>query len=108
MSAVKQAHLDGITGRRRQSSHGLVGKAAGYLAMAVVVFVIGLPLLWLLSGAFKEVSEFYLVPATLFPIDPTIQNFPRAWYAAPFGVYYWNTTIVTVVSVLGKLVMAST
>jgi sn-glycerol 3-phosphate transport system permease protein len=94
--------------RRRIASHGLVSKTAGYLAMAVVVVVIGLPLLWLLSGAFKAVHEFYLVPATLFPVDPTIENFPRAWFAAPFGVYYWNTIVVTVFSVIGKLVMACT
>ena len=107
MAAVGQVDAARLA-RRHVSSQGLVSKAAGYLAMAVVVFVIGLPLLWLLSGAFKEVSEFYLVPATLLPIDPTIQNFPRAWFAAPFGVYYWNTIVVTVVSVIGKVVMAST
>jgi sn-glycerol 3-phosphate transport system permease protein len=94
--------------RRSVSSRGLVSQVAGYLAMAAVVVVIGLPLLWLLSGAFKEVSEFYLVPATLLPVSPTFENFPRAWFAAPFGVYYWNTIVVTVVSVIGKVVMAST
>src|SRR5688572_3598342 len=107
MTAVQRADLAGASSRR-PLSQGLVSEAAGYLAMAVVILVIGLPLLWLLSGAFKEVWEFYLVPATLFPVDPTIQNFPRAWFAAPFGVYYWNTIVVTVVSVLGKLVMACT
>jgi sn-glycerol 3-phosphate transport system permease protein len=108
MTAVNQVQLARTAGRRGVSPSGLVSKVAGYLAMTVVVFVIGLPLLWLLSGAFKEVSEFYIVPATLLPVDPTIQNFPRAWYAAPFGVYYWNTIVVTVVSVIGKVVMACT
>jgi sn-glycerol 3-phosphate transport system permease protein len=93
---------------RRVSTHGLVSKAAGYLAMVVVVFLVGLPLLWLLSASFKEIGEIYVVPATWIPHSPTLQNFPAAWNAAPFGLYYWNTTIVTVVSVLGKLVMAST
>jgi sn-glycerol 3-phosphate transport system permease protein len=107
MAAIGQVGAAGAAGRR-PLSHGLVSKVAGYIAMAVVVFVIGMPLLWLLSGAFKEVSEFYLVPATLLPLSPTIENFPRAWFAAPFGVYYWNTIVVTVISVIGKLVMAST
>src|SRR3954470_18337619 len=90
---------------RRVSSQGLIGRAAGYLAMVAVVFLIGLPLLWLLSAAFKEVSEIYLVPATWIPHNPTLQNFPTAWNAAPFGRYYLNTIFVTVVSVIGKLVM---
>src|SRR5262249_19901485 len=83
-------------------------KVAGYLAMVVVVFVVGLPLWWLLSASFKEIAEIYVVPATWIPLNPTLQNFPTAWNAAPFGVYYWNTIVVTVVSVLGKLLMAST
>jgi sn-glycerol 3-phosphate transport system permease protein len=107
MAAVEQVGAAGRS-RRRVSSQGLVSKTAGYLAMVVVVFVIGLPLLWLLSAAFKEISEIYVVPATWIPHDPTIQNFPRAWNAAPFGVYYWNTIVVTVISVIGKLLMAAT
>jgi sn-glycerol 3-phosphate transport system permease protein len=107
MAAVEQVGAAGRS-RRRVSSQGLVSKTAGYLAMVVVVFVIGLPLLWLLSAAFKEISEIYVVPATWIPHDPTIQNFPRAWNAAPFGVYYWNTIVVTVISVIGKLMMAAT
>jgi sn-glycerol 3-phosphate transport system permease protein len=107
MAAIEQLGQAGLAGRRA-SSRGLASKAAGYLAMVVVVFVIGLPLLWLLSAAFKETSEIYVVPATWIPRQPTLDNFPRAWNAAPFGLYYWNTTVVTVASVIGKLIMAST
>jgi sn-glycerol 3-phosphate transport system permease protein len=107
MAAVEQVGAAGPV-RRRVVPPGLVSKLAGYLAMVAVVFVIGLPLFWLLSAAFKEISEIYVVPATWIPHNPTIQNFPTAWNAAPFGLYYWNTIVVTVISVLGKLVMAST
>ena len=107
MAAIGQVGAAGQS-RRRVASQGLVSKTAGYLAMVVVVFLIGLPLLWLLSAAFKETSEIYIIPATWIPHQPTIANFPRAWSAAPFGLYYWNTTVITVISVLGKLLMAST
>jgi sn-glycerol 3-phosphate transport system permease protein len=89
-------------------SHGTLSKVFGYLALVAVVFVIGLPLLWLLSAAFKDTSEIYIIPATWIPNEPTLRNFPVAWASAPFGRYYLNTTFVTVVSVIGKLVMAST
>src|SRR4051794_36084548 len=98
-----QARVSTSSGRRS----GRVSRAAGYLAMLVVVALIGLPLAWLLSAAFKETSEIYIVPSTWIPREPTIQNFPRAWNAAPFGQYYVNTIFVTVVSVLGKIVMAA-
>lgn len=92
-----------LAGRRSRAT-----RVAGYLAMAVVVALIGLPLAWLLSAAFKETREIYVIPTTWIPREPTLANFPRAWNAAPFGLYYLNTTIVTVISVIGKLVMAAT
>ena len=38
--------------------------------------VIGLPLLWLLSAAFKETSEIYIVPATWIPQQPILDELP--------------------------------
>ncbi len=86
---------------------GWIWRAAGYLAILVAVATIGVPLLWLLSAAFKETREIYIFPATWIPQDPTLQNFPRAWNAAPFGRYYVNTIIVTVAGTTAKLIMAS-
>jgi sn-glycerol 3-phosphate transport system permease protein len=108
MAAVEQVGGQPRATGRRASSQGMISQAAGYLAMAGVVFLIGLPLLWLLSAAFKETAEIYVVPATWLPNEPTLRNFPRAWNAAPFGMYYLNTIFVTVVSVIGKLIMAAT
>src|SRR5215212_8823795 len=101
--------VGGVAQASTQSARrsGRLTRAAGYLAMLVVVALIGLPLAWLLSAAFKETSEIYIVPSTWIPRDPTIQNFPSAWNAAPFGQYYVNTIVVTVVSVVGKLIMAT-
>ena len=82
-------------------------RVVAYITMAAAVFVIGLPLLWLLSAAFKETSEIYVVPSTWIPHNPILSNFPNAWNAAPFGQYYLNTILVTVVSVIGKLVMGA-
>jgi sn-glycerol 3-phosphate transport system permease protein len=107
MAAVERVGGQPRVAQRRAWSRGLASRVAGYLAMAVVAFVIGLPLLWLLSAAFKETREIYVIPATWIPAEPTVANFPRAWNAAPFGLYYVNTVIVTVVSVAGKLVMGA-
>ncbi len=107
MAAIEQLG-GGTSVRRRPVLRGQVTRLAGYLAMLGAVALIGLPLVWLLSAAFKETSEIYIVPATWIPNEPTIRNFPRAWSAAPFGLYYLNTILVTVVSVIGKLFMAAT
>jgi sn-glycerol 3-phosphate transport system permease protein len=107
MAAIERVNQSGAVARRASSSV-VIGRLIGYLTMAAVVFVMGLPLLWLLSAAFKETAEIYVIPATWIPHEPTFDNFPGAWNAAPFGRYYLNTIYVTALSVIGKLVMAST
>jgi sn-glycerol 3-phosphate transport system permease protein len=107
MATIGQVGGVAPVGSQSARRSGRLTRAAGYLAMLVVVVLIGLPLAWLLSAAFKETSEIYIVPSTWIPRDPTIQNFPSAWNAAPFGQYYVNTIVVTVVSVVGKLIMAA-
>jgi sn-glycerol 3-phosphate transport system permease protein len=94
--------------RHRPARAGLGWRLAGYAAMLLVVVIIGAPLYWMATAAFKTNAEIYTAPPKWIPVHPTLENFVRAWNAAPFGLYYLNTTIVTVVSVLGKLVMAST
>lgn len=106
MAAVERVSNAARPATRRASISP--AQIAGYVAMVVAVAIIGLPLGWLVSAALKETDEIYMIPATWIPLRPTLENFPRAWFAAPFGLYYLNTTVVTVVSVIGKLLMAST
>ena len=107
MTIVEQvgSHTVALAPARRRIRPSQV---AGYFAMFCAVAIIGLPLAWLISAAFKETAEIYVVPTTWVPREPTLQNFPRAWNAAPFGMYYINTTFITVVSVAGKLLMGAT
>jgi sn-glycerol 3-phosphate transport system permease protein len=77
---------------QRRSALALV---AGYGALALCVVLIGLPVYWMVIGAFKESSEIYRIPPTWMPVKPTLQNFVAAWNAAPFGRYYVNTIITT-------------
>lgn len=83
-------------------------RLAGYLAMLVVVFLIGLPLYWMLSASFKVSQEIYTIPPTWVPLSPTVQNYIDAWQSAPFARYYLNSVIVTVAASVCKLVFAVT
>jgi sn-glycerol 3-phosphate transport system permease protein len=79
-----------------------------YLLMALLLIIMGLPLYWMITAAFKENAEIYRVPITWLPQAPTLENFGRAWRAAPFGRYYINTIIVTLLGAGGKLLLATT
>jgi sn-glycerol 3-phosphate transport system permease protein len=76
--------------------HSALARWFGYTGMALCVLVIGLPVYWMVIGAFKESSEIYQAPPTWLPLTPTLSNFSAAWNAAPFGRYYVNTIVTTI------------
>jgi sn-glycerol 3-phosphate transport system permease protein len=73
----------------------LLPQLLGYLAMVLVVLVIGLPIYWTVIASFKTTAEIYRIPPTWFPLDPTVGNFTAAWAGAPFARYYLNSFITT-------------
>lgn len=75
---------------------GWAGALASYLGLTLMVVLIGLPVYWMIIGSFKPTTEIYQIPPTWIPMQPTIDNFIGAWNSAPFGRYYLNTIIVTV------------
>lgn len=93
--------------RRRSTPLSLVAwRIAGYVAMLLVIVVIGLPVYWTVMAAFKETREIYSLPVTWWPANPTLANFPAAWQAAPFGRYYVNSFITTFVGAAAEVILA--
>ena len=78
----------------RRSRNRLV-RLAGYAACVVAVLLIGAPVYWTVIAAFKTTREIYAPQPTWFPLRPTLTNFSDAWNAAPFGRYYLNSIITT-------------
>ncbi|HMO58916.1 MAG TPA: carbohydrate ABC transporter permease, partial [Roseiflexaceae bacterium] len=75
-------------------------------AMLLAAVIIGLPLYWMVIASFKVSSEIYTAPPTWIPLLPTLENYPRAWAAAPFGRYYINSLIVTGAATFSKMLLA--
>jgi sn-glycerol 3-phosphate transport system permease protein len=91
-----------LAARRRPAALRLLG----YAAMALAAIAIGLPIYWMLIASFKVSTEIYTAPPTWFPAQPTFENYPRAWNAAPFGRYYINSIIVTAATTFSKMALA--
>jgi len=66
-----------------------------YVAMAVVVILIMVPIFWMLSGSLKTNQEIMKFPPQWLPTSPQWHNYSDAWNAAPFGRFYINTIITT-------------
>jgi sn-glycerol 3-phosphate transport system permease protein len=90
----------------RWPTSGQLGRALAYATMAFAVVLVGMPIYWMLLAAFKTNQEIFLSPPTWIPLAPTLNNFPDAWKQAPFGQFYINSLIYTLVSGSAKILQA--
>jgi raffinose/stachyose/melibiose transport system permease protein len=65
---------------------------------AYAAFAIG-PLLIMLSNSFRTTQDMALEPLGA-PWPPQVTSYHKAWVTASFGTYFFNSILVTVVSVL--------
>ncbi len=71
----------------------------------VVALIFLIPLVFMLLGAFKEQKEVFL--GALIPEQWVWQNFVEAWNAAPFGRYFLNSLIVSVIVTISVVLTSS-
>jgi sn-glycerol 3-phosphate transport system permease protein len=80
----------------------------GYTAVLIAVLLVGMPVYWTIVASFKLPREIYSAPPTWFPVEPTLENYPQAWNAAPFGRYYLNSLIITLLGSAAEVALAIT
>jgi putative chitobiose transport system permease protein len=60
-----------------------------------------MPLLWLVSTAFKSSSEnIFSFPPQFIPAHPTFNNFIKVWQNNPFHLYLFNSILVSGITVV--------
>lgn len=75
----------------------------GYLLLCGLGFLFALPFLWMVSTAFKQPWQIFLIPPRWIPSPPTLDNFINGWQAVPFSRYILNTTFITVMATFGAV-----
>ncbi|NET53250.1 MAG: carbohydrate ABC transporter permease [Merismopedia sp. SIO2A8] len=81
---------------------------ANYLFLGAIAFLMLLPLLWLISTAFKSPAEdIFQFPPQLWPEFPTFQNIVTVWQDNPFRRYLFNSTLVAFLTVTLNLLICS-
>ena len=79
-----------------------------YALLGGIAIAMLLPLLWLVSTAFKSGTEnIFEFPPRFFPKEPTFSNFVKVWETNPFGRYFFNSTLIAVVTVVLNLLFCS-
>lgn len=75
--------------------------------IAVFGFVLALPFLWMLSTSLKPEGREFVYPPEWLPNPMRWDNYLTALTALPFGLYFFNTLVITLSALAGTLLTAS-
>ncbi len=79
---------------------------AGYVPLVVAVLVVFLPLLWMVLSSFKQPGEIVTLDLQVLPESLDPENYRIAITTVPFGQFFLNSTVVTVVGSGIKVLLA--
>ena len=85
--------------QRRTISHVLVH----VLLLAGVVLML-IPLAWTFSTSLKSIGETFIFPPIWIPERLMWENYAEAVTAIPFWRYLWNTSFITGLTIIGKVI----
>jgi ABC-type glycerol-3-phosphate transport system permease component len=88
---------------------GRLAKLGVIFVLAIAAIAIAAPFVWIVRGALSpNDGEFFRIPPTLFPDDPTLDNFGKALAKVPFAKFVLNSLIVAGTITIAQLVTCST
>jgi len=103
-----------ITSQSRQKNFSLgkkrreqLGNVTAWLILTLGGIFMMVPFLWMVSSSLKTIDEIYTFPPQFIPTIPQWNNYIRAWTAIPFGRFFWNSSVVAGLVVLGQLLTCS-
>ncbi len=83
-----------------------------YLILLPFLFIVALPIVYIVSSAFKPTEELFAYPPRFLTQRPTGDNFVKLFEASdnttfPLSIYLFNSVIVTVAVVLFGIIFSS-
>ncbi len=98
--------------KKKRLNRSLGGNLAIFAALAFFGMFMALPLIYVISNAFKPYEELFLFPPKFFVRNPTLENFSDMMTVltdsqVPFSRYVFNSVFITVTGVILQIIFAS-
>ncbi|WP_326641812.1 carbohydrate ABC transporter permease [Nonomuraea fuscirosea] len=100
----RAARVAPVAGPRRPRRYG---KALLYVALVAGAVPTLLPFVWLVRSALMQDAQMFVAPPEWIPSPFQWDNFTEALTAQPFWLYFVNTVVIAVISVLGTVLTCS-
>jgi multiple sugar transport system permease protein len=79
-----------------------------YVFLAIFVFIVMFPFLWMLISSFKPATELFGEKAfTPYSTEPTLKNYISVFVDHPFLRYLWNSAVVATTTTVYTVTVAS-
>lgn len=90
-----------------QKNNLRLNKSVTFLLLCVGLFIVILPLWYMIVTSFKPQTMVFEMPPRLWPQQWTLNNYFAALGKDNFGIYFVNSSIVTILTTLGTTLIAS-
>ncbi|MFS0562790.1 carbohydrate ABC transporter permease [Terribacillus sp. 179-K 1B1 HS] len=80
-----------------------LSKGTIYVLLSLGSILMLLPFVWMISTSLKNPNEVMAMPPVWIPSEWQFGNYESASEAAPFGTYFFNSIVVTVLTTIGEL-----
>jgi ABC-type glycerol-3-phosphate transport system permease component len=84
-----------------------LGKVVIFIIVLTGALAFVLPFIWMLSSSLKAESKLFTIPPQWIPSPVKWDNFIKSLTVLPFQVYYRNTAIITVSTIIGDVFTAA-
>ena len=97
---------------KRKVNRSVGGTIVLFLFMAIVGVFTSIPLVYVVSNAFKPIDQLYIFPPPIFVTNPTSEHFTEliqlcSEYRVPLSRYVVNSLFISVVAVIGHVLLSS-
>ncbi len=97
---------------KSKPGRSVIGNTGNFVVLVIFGLFMLLPMLFIISNAFKPLDELFMYPPRLFVRNPTTDNFSSLATVfsdslVPFPRYLFNTFFITVVTTVLKVIVAT-
>ena len=78
-----------------------------HLLLLAGAFFLMIPLAWMISTSLKSLGAVTTIPPEWIPRRILWSNYADIFRLVPFGRYVWNTSVITLLDVIGKMISCS-
>lgn len=84
-----------------------IGLILAYLLLIVGALTMIIPFLWMISTSFKTLEQVYIFPPKWIPQPFIGENYIEVLRRTPFLRYFYNTLVVTIFVIIGRIITCS-